>query len=229
MATAITANRGRERRAREGSPVPGAPRHRNARGEGSRLRDEIIAAAGALLSETGDPTQISLRGVARRVGIAPTSVYLHFPDVEQLALAVANQYFAELAAVQDAAEHGLTDPPARLVERCRAYCRFGIEHPGHYRLMFRAELAPTMALKFQEVPGRTSFQALVDAVQRCAGSDAGRSAEDAQRVATLIWSMEHGLVSLAISRPRFPWPPIDELIADAVRRLLDSHTERHSD
>lgn len=216
----MPADRRHHRPAREGPPGPGAPRRRNARGEGNRLRDEIIGAAGALLSETGDPTQISLRGVARRVGIAPTSVYLHFPDVQQLALAVADRYFAELAAVQDAAEHGLADPQERLVARCRAYCRFGIEHPGHYRLMFRAELAPTIALTFQEVPGRASYQALVDAVQRCAGSVGGRGTQDAERVATLIWSMEHGLVSLAISRPRFPWPPIDELIADAVRRLL---------
>ena len=30
----------------------------------------------------------------------------------------------------------------------------------------------------------------------------------------------HGIVSLRISRPRFPWPPLGETVTEAVDRLL---------
>ena len=57
-----------------------ATRARNRRGEGARLRDDIVAAAVALLDETGDQAAVSLRAVARRVGIAAPSIYRHFAD-----------------------------------------------------------------------------------------------------------------------------------------------------
>lgn len=171
--------------------------------------------AGALLAESGDPGRLSIRGVARRVGIAPMSVYLHFPDVDSLVLAVAERFFAELAAAQAGAASLETGPLPRLLARCRAYCRFGLAHPGQYRLMFRAELASGMTLNFDEVPGREAFADLVDAVTAVVGSEDG-----AQELATLVWAEEHGLVSLRLSRPRFPWPPIEALIDTAVRRLV---------
>ena len=55
-------------------------RRRNRRGEGERLREEIITAASQMIGETGDDTALTLRGVARRVGIAAPSIYRHFTD-----------------------------------------------------------------------------------------------------------------------------------------------------
>ena len=51
-----------------------APRTRNRRGEGNRLRDEIVTAAVELLDETGDEGTVTLRSVARRVGIAAPKI-----------------------------------------------------------------------------------------------------------------------------------------------------------
>src|SRR5579859_429691 len=88
----------------------GVRRRRNRRGQGERLRDEVIAAAGALLAESGDAGRLSLRGVAKQVGIAPTSVYLHFPDVEHLVAAVVAQACAELGDALAAAGRDEADP-----------------------------------------------------------------------------------------------------------------------
>lgn len=191
-------------------------RVRNRRGEGPRLRQEIIDQAGALLAESGDPTRLSLRAIARRVGIATTSIYLHFPDIDHLVLAVADLYFNELSQAQETAAAATADPVEVLLARCRAYCRFGVDHPGQYRLMFRTELAPGAELNFADAPGRESFEALVEAVGRCRPADGG---ETTRRIATLIWTLEHGLVSLQISRPRFPWASVEVLVEDGVRRL----------
>lgn len=204
----------------QGPPSMAAPRTRSRRGHGAMLREDIINGASALLAETGSPVQLSLRAVAKRVGIATTSVYLHFEDIDHLVLAVADRFFFQLASVQNDAETGISDPLERLLARCRAYCRFALEHPGHYRLMFRAELAPGLALSFSEAPGRSSFESLVTAVGRCLHVEDGQPRADPRRLATAIWALEHGLVSLRLSRPRFPWPPIEELVSDSVRRLL---------
>ena len=61
-------------------------RPRSPRGDGGQLRADIIEAARQILAETGAPEELTLRGVARQVGIAATSIYLHFPNIEHRAL-----------------------------------------------------------------------------------------------------------------------------------------------
>lgn len=198
----------------------GAERHRNPRGEGGRLRDEIVGAAAAMLDESGDPRLLTLRGVARSVGIAAPSVYLHFPDVEHLAAAVVERRFAALTAAADAAERGIADPAQALLARCRAYCRFGMERPGLYRVMFQAELPAPLADLGERTPGRVAFAAMVRAVERCIQAGVARPHDDPFRLASLVWAAMHGLVSARISRPQFPWAPLDALVDEAVAHLV---------
>ena len=61
--------------------APAKARRRNRRGEGDRLREEIITAASQMIGETGDDSALTLRGVARRLGIAAPSIYRHFTAI----------------------------------------------------------------------------------------------------------------------------------------------------
>src|ERR1700682_3032191 len=79
-------------------------RARNARGEGQRLRDEIIAAAIKVLSAIGAGDPVSLRAVAKEAKIAAPSVYIHFADRNVLLLAVLEKLFREQVAIRAAAE-----------------------------------------------------------------------------------------------------------------------------
>ena len=79
--------------------APSPARRRNRRGEGDRLREEIITAASQMIAETGDDTALTLRGVARRLGIAAPSIYRYFPDVDQLKMVVVQRAFADFAPV----------------------------------------------------------------------------------------------------------------------------------
>src|SRR6516225_10780990 len=112
-----------------------ARRQRNPRGQGERLRDDIIEAASRLLADPAAPP-LSLRAVAREVGVAATSVYLHFDDIESLVRAVASRRFTDLIRAQDAARADLDDPCDRLRAACLMYCEFGLAHPGHYQVTF---------------------------------------------------------------------------------------------
>jgi AcrR family transcriptional regulator len=195
-------------------------RPRSRRGDGGQLRADIIEAARQILTETGGFEGLTLRGVARRVGIAATSIYLHFPDTEHLATAAVAQTFADLTAAAASAAAGISDPGEALLVRCRAYCHFGLDHPGHYRVMFLQAPVPGLAASPDDTPGRRAFQVLVRAVEACQTAGVATATGDPFRLASLVWAAEHGLVSLRLSRPQFPWADIDGLVDQAVTGIM---------
>jgi AcrR family transcriptional regulator len=164
---------------------------------------------------------LSLRAVAREVGIATTSIYPHFDDIEELARAVVARAFEELDAARDAASANITDPGQALLARSQAYCRFATSHPGLYEVMFQVAVPDTVTLPAPRAPGRRSFEALVESIERVQRSR-GRSERDPRELATLLWATLHGLVSLRISRPNFPWPPLEHQVADAEYLIVGS-------
>jgi len=194
-----------------------APRQRNPRGQGERLRDDIIEAASRLLADPAAPP-LTLRAVAREAGVAATSVYLHFDDIQSLILAVADRRFGELAQLQDDARNQGTDPCQQVRAGCLAYCEFGLMHQGHYQVMFANPLPMPADMTPEQFPGWKAFQQLIDAVAGCIGAEPGD--QQAFFTAQLIFQQLHGIVSLRISRPRFPWPPLTEAVTEAVDRLL---------
>src|SRR3954451_2719586 len=110
----------------------GERRARNPQGQGSRLRLELIDAADRMLARTGDVEGPSLRAVAREVGIATPSIYLHFPDKRALIQAVLEARFAELSEAVQTAVRGAHGPAEAFRAGCLAYCRFATEHPHAY-------------------------------------------------------------------------------------------------
>ncbi|MGW5690141.1 TetR/AcrR family transcriptional regulator, partial [Streptomyces asiaticus] len=119
-------------------------RRRNPRGQGDRLRAEILAAVARLLDQklSGNPLPVSLREVAREVGIAAQSMYLHFADKDQLARAVAEDgYQRVVAAMRDADTQAAAqgaDAGERLRAQAHAFCTFARTERGVIRLMFGA-------------------------------------------------------------------------------------------
>jgi AcrR family transcriptional regulator len=192
-------------------------RQRNRRGEGDKLRDDIIEAASRLLADPTSPP-LTLRAVAREVGVAATSVYLHFADLESLVLAVAERRFGELVQLQDAARDAGKTGCERVHAGCLAYCAFGLANPGHYQVMFASPLPLAEGLTGERMPGYRAFRQLIEAVAECIGKSP--DGPEAFLTAVLIWQELHGVVSLRISRPRFPWPPLEEAVTEAVNRIL---------
>ncbi len=199
-------------------PVPEPARRRRARrGEGDRLREEILEAASALLMTTGDREAVSIRAVADTVGVTPPSIYLHFADKATLIQAVCERHFAELDRFIEAQVAGTDDPLEQLRIRGRAYIRFGLEHPEQYRILFMTRQEPVEAPPEQLLKA-SGFNALMDNVVRA--TDAGAFAPaDPLLVATGLWTVVHGITSLAISMPQFPAMGLDSL----VDHLLEVH------
>ncbi|MGB7449338.1 MAG: helix-turn-helix domain-containing protein, partial [Ornithinimicrobium sp.] len=68
-----------------------ADRVKNRRGEGGRLREDILRGAAELLDQTGQEQAVTLRAVARQIGISAPSIYGHFPNRESMLLATVQQ------------------------------------------------------------------------------------------------------------------------------------------
>jgi AcrR family transcriptional regulator len=195
-------------------------RRANPRGQGDRLRQQLLAAATESIEATG-ARQLTLRALARRVGVSAPSVYLHFPSLDHLLAAVVQQAFADLTDAASAVARNVADPAEELRARCRAYCRFALEHPHLYQLMFQEDLPLTFASSPESTPGRRSFENLVSVVKRCLDAGVCPPHDDPFRLASLIWAAEHGLALARISRPTFPWADdIDGLVDEMVTRLM---------
>jgi AcrR family transcriptional regulator len=214
--------------ARSGAPKP--KRQRNLRGQGARLRDEIIVGAEALLERTGSDAAITMRAVAREVGIAPPSMAPHFADRAEIIDAVVAQDLTRLHEALFAAIASESDPVAKALAGARAYVAHGQAHPNRYRVIFErrfldlwdrehrvmAHTAPLMA---------ETFDLVVLTIQECV--DAGRSAStDAFGDGVRVWLALHGLVALPQTVTSFPWPDIDELLVSCVHRLARIDEDR---
>lgn len=195
-------------------------RSRNRPGEGARLRDEIVEAADALLAEAGSASRLSLRAIAREVGITAPAIYAHFATKEQLLSAVVARRFAGLArALHDAApdpsthgEHAI----ATVRARTRAYVDYGLQHPGVYAVLFGPE-ADHLGLAFEGSPGEEVFAALLEPVTHALADTTGT---DPLAVATDLWVAMHGIVTLRSSQAGFVWGDLDEQLDRIVTRLL---------
>ncbi|MFI0169599.1 TetR/AcrR family transcriptional regulator [Streptomyces sp. NPDC017095] len=212
-----------------------ATRRRNPRGQGQILKAELVEAAARLLATLERPETLTLRQVAREVGVAPASIYGHFPDLGALVQHVLRLRYDELAAVMRTAADGAEGPLADLVARCAAYVHWGVDHPGQYRTLFGggmpAELVPTNAHGAGEELLGSVVASLADARQdqpehqdRYEHRDR-RGLEQDWQAGLLLWTALHGLVALYNAHGNMPWPDLTDLIA----QTLALHTGRPVD
>ncbi len=181
------------------------PRKPYRRGEGGKLRADILAAAAELIEETGSEQSVTLRELARRIGIAAPSIYEHFPNREAIVYAAIDDISSQFRAALGQAQDSLPDPLDRLRGACAAYLRFADQRPGQYRVLFS---------RYQQLGGRPpartasraeAFNGFVAAVRDCVS--AGQIASDDPRGDALaIWAALHGYATLRVSMPRFDWP-----------------------
>jgi len=194
-------------------------RARNRRGEGSRLRSELIEAARQLLMTAEQESDVSIRAVTRAVGAAPQSFYLQFANLDELLFEVYAIEFELLRQAIVSAAADAADPVAGLYATCRAYCDYAQEHPGRYRAMTGVRGQAHDTWDPARFPGTPAFDVLVEAVA-AALSSVGRDDASPRAAAANLWAWLHGLVVLRAGRPAFPWPPLDAMLDTLVGQFL---------
>ena len=197
--------------------TPAGRRPRSRRGEGDRLRTEIVEAASTMLAESGETAELSLRSVARTVGVAATSIYRHFADLDALIFAVKVNFLSDFGAALDAAADAAgPDPYRRVRARAQAYYEYGLQNPGRYRVMFASPLVTSPA------PGRFIGEEVLQRVREDVEAATGEP-DRAAMTAIQLWTALHGTVTLRVVRRNFPWPDLDIQLDDLIDRLVQPH------
>jgi AcrR family transcriptional regulator len=156
------------------------------------LREACLCEAMRIIADVGIE-DLSLRQVARRLGVSHQAPYRHFPSRDHLLAQVVDRCFRTFAA--HLAQAGETDDPMADLERMgRLYLEFSRERPLEYRLMFGAKLPNPHDHPEMLERGSGAF----DQLRRCLCRIIGLP-EDSPQVdleAMLVWSTIHGLASI---------------------------------
>jgi AcrR family transcriptional regulator len=182
------------------------------------LRRVILDAAREIFVRQGYES-FSMRKLAEKIEYSPGSVYLHFKSKEALFECLVEESFARLLKTLMGLRNGQEwqDPVEELKKGLRAYVEFGLRNPNDYRFAFM--LRPPMEKRPYKVHG--AFEALRFIVRRCVEEKRLR-AVDVETTSQVLWATAHGITSLLIQRPAFPWVPKKELIAQIINTSIDS-------
>jgi AcrR family transcriptional regulator len=195
---------------------------RGRRGHGEQTREEILAATEALLLASASEEEVSVRAVADAVGVTPPAIYRHFPDKAHLLFEVCTRQFQRLGEEVAAVTGPDADPLETLAEVARAYARFALSNPEHYRIMFMGHAEHTPEPYADERMMEAGSFGVVGAVLQQA-IDSGRlrtELTDAEQLSYAMWAGIHGVVSLAVAKPNLPAPPIEDRIETMIDVLL---------
>lgn len=154
------------------------------------LRQELLDRGLALLEEQG-MAALSLRELAKGLGVSAAAVYRHFADKDSLLAEIALSGFNRLGKVyaEALAEGGV--PRERLRILGLTYIDFGMKHSHLYRLMFCSKAAGEGA---ETEEGMAPYLLLQDTVAACCGPHASADRVAASTIAA--WALVHGFVML---------------------------------
>src|SRR5690554_5561170 len=134
------------------------------------LRSALIGTALNALEQDG-PAALSLRGLARSVGVSATAVYRHFANKDDLLAAIATEGFEGMSAEMSArlAREPNADRLRRLEILGEGYVGYVVSHPGHYQIMFGKRMVERASYPDLQQAASHSYgmleQAVADAVR----------------------------------------------------------------
>lgn len=171
-------------------PTPAPP------AEGTGLRERILVAAEHLLDEAG-PGGLSMREVARRVGVTHQAPYHHFPDRECILAELVTRGFLDLTARLALANEGLArgERLQAAIASGEAYVGYALEHPGLFRVMFRSDVCDASRFAQVSQAGEQAYLQLAHLVTALYGPG------DSDALASVYWSQVHGLAGLLLDGP----------------------------
>lgn len=147
--------------------------------------------------QTHGAEALTLRTVAKRLGVSRTALYRHFSDKPTLLAAVGREGFKLLRLTLTDAWEKNGRGREGFDAMGLAYVRFAADHPSHYRVMFGGfiESCAKDAEFIEEA--KSAFQVLVDSLVEQQALGLVRR-DDPLLLARLIWSMVHGIAMLVI-------------------------------
>lgn len=161
------------------------------RDQESELREACVKEALHVIGESGVES-LSLREVARRLGVSHQAPYKHFASRDHILAEVVRRAFADFASYLEARPRS-EDPDEDLAAMGRAYLAYALENPLHYTLMFETRKPDPSSHPAMMSQAKHAFALLVNGLRRLPFRGA---ADPAELDALFIWSSLHGLASI---------------------------------
>ncbi len=191
------------------------------------LHQALLDGALAWIADEGI-SSLSLRGLARRVGVSHNAPYRHFADKTALLAAVAEEGFLSLTLALNTTLAETVEHPLRRLESIGvSYVLYAVDHAAHYRVMFGPYMCDANLCKVNPYPSLNraasdSFAVLVSVIAegQIRGEIRGGKPQELARVA---WSMVHGLAMLLIDGhlERSPQTLVETIAQQATRMLSE--------
>jgi AcrR family transcriptional regulator len=180
------------------------------------LRTALLDAAERTVRERG-VQELSLRELAREIGVSHCAPRRHFPDRQALLDALAESGFERLGAELRAAADGAGDEfQPRLEATAAAYIRFATADPALLDLMFASKHRATQPTLHDAM--ERAFSVMMDLILQ--GQAIGRlQPGDPERVGLVLFSTIQGIAAL-LTAGMITREQLDELTTDAVAHFL---------
>ena len=189
------------------------------------VREKVLAAALQIIATDG-PDAVSMREVARRSGVSHQAPYHHFGDRAGIFAAITEDGYTMLAERFAAVLSSDVAPSRRCFE---AYVSMAVEHPAHFRVMFRRDICGVNTHETTRAAADIAYAGLLQMVERTIGRPSGK--KESVTWATLMWSSAHGLATLLVDGPLISKLPsgisVNEHIDDVVS-LMTEMVERQA-
>ncbi len=183
------------------------------------LKESLVLAGMEILSERGIDG-LTLRNVAKRVGVSHTAPYNHFSDKQALLAAISTAGHLQLfQTLSDTYEKFKQSSSEIIVEIAWTYLQFALDDPGRFKLMFSGALEEERNHPDYLAIAQKNISLFEEIIQYCQVT--GQLPEGkVEAVAIKLWSLVHGFVILVLE-DQFPTDYLkDKNIKDQLRAII---------
>ena len=177
------------------SPKPSIAK--NADYHHGNLRNALIEAGRSALMDVS-AQDLSLRYLARMVGVSEAAPSRHFSGIDELLATIAASGYRDLAALRVAIRDSEDTALSKAYRMMRVYVEFAQRHNGLFGLMIGPRIVAHQAYPELIEESNRSFGLFSETIEALA-IETGWTQTDLKLVTHAAWSMEHGLATLLLA------------------------------